>query len=90
MNFETYLTADTNATIELITNAVAEDAASAPMVDAHGPNLLLKAAPALSFRRARKEINVDENTIVRQESELCYDIPRTGHFGTVPPRRSAI
>ena len=54
MNFEPYLTSDTNATIELITNVVAEDAASAPMVDANGLSLLLKAATDLSFRKARE------------------------------------
>ena len=80
MNFEPYLTTDTNATIELITNVVAEDAASAPMVDANGLSLLLEAATDLSFRKAREEIHVNENTIVRQDFELCYDIPSDGAF----------
>ena len=63
MDFEPYLTADTNATIELIANVVAEDAASAPMVNTRGLDLLLEAAPDLAFRRAREELNVNENTI---------------------------
>ena len=80
MDFEPYLTADTNATIELIANVVAEDAASAPMVNTRGLDLLLEAAPDLAFRRAREEVNVNEITIVRQDFELCCDIPSDGAF----------
>lgn len=80
MDFESYLTADTNATMELITNVVAKDAASAPMVDTRGLDLLLEAAVDLAFRRAREEVTVNENTIVRQDFELCYDIPSEGVF----------
>ncbi len=80
MDFERYLTADTNATIELINKVGAEDAASAPMVNAHGLNLLLEAAPDLPFRKAREEIVVNENTVVRQDFELCYNIVWDGVF----------
>ena len=79
-NFDACMTADVASLAELISRVVDEDAAAAPIFDTTCLNLLLEEIPALSFRSARAEVRINENAVIRQDFDLCDDIPATSTF----------
>ena len=79
-NFDACMTADVASLSELISRVVDEDAAAAPIFDTTCLNLLLEETPALSFRSARAEVRINETAVIRQDFDLCDDIPATSTF----------
>ena len=65
---------------DLIAQVAAEDAASMPVFDTTYLNLLLDDASTLSFRGARPEVIIKDSVVVRQDFDLCDEIPTKSAF----------
>lgn len=65
---------------DLIAQVVAEDAASMPLFDTTYLNLLLDDALTLSFRGARPEVRIKDSVVVRQDFDLCDEVPTKSAF----------
>ena len=79
-DFDACMTADATSLADLVTQVVAEDAASMPVLDSRCRELLLEETTVLPFRRARDEVRLNESAVVRQDFDLCDDIPAASAF----------